>query len=54
MEKKDIIIGNKEYTVELAVTPEKQKEGLQIEIFQLRTLECYLYMINHRLKWNIG
>lgn len=29
MEKKDIIIGNKEYTVELAVTPEKQKEGLQ-------------------------
>lgn len=29
MDKKNIIVGDKEYTVELAVTPEEQKEGLQ-------------------------
>ena len=29
MNKKNIIVGDKEYTVELAVTPEEQKEGLQ-------------------------
>lgn len=29
MEKANIIIGNKEYTVELAITVEEQKEGLQ-------------------------
>lgn len=29
MDKKNIIVGNKEYTVEIAVTPEEQKEGLQ-------------------------
>lgn len=29
MDKKNIIVGDKEYTVELAVTPEEQREGLQ-------------------------
>lgn len=29
MDKRNIIVGDKEYTVELAVTPEEQKEGLQ-------------------------
>lgn len=29
MEKKNIIVGNKEYTVEIAITPEEQKQGLQ-------------------------
>ena len=54
MDKRNIIIGDKEYTVEIADTSEEQKKGLQNREYYHKTVECYLFMINHKIKQNFG